>query len=176
LYAEPCAIPASPPMTTKSTPCRTRVSKIGPGSNSGADTVRDTSDLTHSTRVRNPTSYSVLWRECESCLVECRVESPLHRRRVQVEPFVHHPEELRERRDARRDDVALDTRDRGLRGPCANRELTLRQAVPAPRITEQLACGHAATISDQISRATLRAMRRDDRGFSVSPVAPRRRA
>ena len=47
-------------------------------------------------------------------------------RAPRVELLVHQPQQLGERRDRRRDDVALDPRDRSLRRSCAGGELPLR--------------------------------------------------
>ncbi len=57
------------------------------------------------------------------------------RRSLELEAFTHEIEELRERFEGRRDEAALDTRNRGLAGASAVGELVLAQAVPAPHIT-----------------------------------------
>lgn len=98
--------------------------------------------------------------------------TPIHGLGAQDELLVHHPEKLGERLDGGRHDSALDTGDRGLGGPGADRELALGQAVPAPGFAQELSGRHEATISDEISCYPRRM--RDGTGTPLSPVAKRR--
>src|SRR5205085_1845636 len=132
-YEEPRTIPASPPMTTKSTSCRANAWSIGLGSNSActrhvlADEVRE----------RDAVSEPLVHRSVEALLQQGHVMPVIDRLRVQAEFLAEQVEQVCERRDRRRDDVALDSRDRRLARACARGELRLRDAVAPSRIPEE---------------------------------------
>jgi len=75
--------------------------------------------------------------EGEVRLVERHVVAPVDRLRVERELLVHQPQQRTERRDARRDDVALDPRDRGLRRARTSCELPLSEPMAASRIAQK---------------------------------------
>lgn len=69
----------------------------------------------------------------------------------QIEAFPALAEETVERLDPRRQMVAFDPRDRGLRDPRPARQLSLGEAGLAPRLPEYRPCFHLAMITETIS-------------------------
>src|SRR6478735_5149222 len=142
-----------PPITTKSTSCRTRHESIAFGRNSGGSC--DATVAEHEVRGGDHVIHALVGREREHALVQRAVVPVVDRLGIEGQLLTHEIEPARERRDGGRDEVALDARDRGLRGPSPHRELALRQAVAAADGAEQLSRSHLLTISHLISTPEL---------------------
>src|SRR5919204_3908603 len=168
--ADPCAPPATPPMTTKSTPARASHSSAGAGSN-GASVSRGTLDLPHPARPRGLRVDPLFRRQRECRVEERRVVTGLDLRRCELELLAHQVDERGERIDRRRDEIALDSGDRGLACPGARGELLLRQPMPAPDLPKKLAGCHTFTISDLTYDLVRSRCRCDYRSASSSRVA-----
>src|SRR5690606_21897694 len=146
---DPCATPAIPPISTKSTPWRFSASKIRPGSKlAGGRTAVPPNDLGQG----DPLPDTFVGGELEVSADQRHVVAPVDRVSLEHELLVHQPQQLREGVHPRRDEPALDPRDRRLRGSGADRELLLRQPVAPADGAEQLGRGHLYILSDMRPR------------------------
>src|SRR5438874_9385138 len=130
-----------PPMSTKSTSCRLRCSTISFGRSSACSC--DATVAQSEVGEGDHAVDSLVGRERKLLPVEGPVVPVVDRLRRELKLLAHQVEPARERRDRGRDEVALDPRNRGLRGARAGGELALRQAVATSGRAEELSRGHA---------------------------------
>src|SRR5206468_3708357 len=145
-YEEPRAIPAIPPISTKSTSCAISACSIGLGRNSaGTRGAAITEDV-----VRDLSAVIDALGDCapEVLLQQRHVVPVVDRTRVEDELLAHQVEERAQRLDGGRDEATLDPRDRGLRGARPRCELRLREPMTPTGFAEELSGSHEASISD----------------------------
>src|ERR671931_657140 len=116
-----------PPISTKSTSCRSNVERIGCGWKSGRS--GDTTISKDEVRKVRTVAQPLLGGHRKRPVVERGVVPVVDRLRVELELFAHQVEEHRERVDGWGNAPLLDPGDRALTGPRAGGELGLRQAV-----------------------------------------------
>src|SRR6266516_5778053 len=117
-YEEPRAIPASPPMRTKSTSCSSSARMIGFGWNSVA--MSSSTVAEDEVREADPVVDAVRDGSLEVLTQERAVVAVVDRLRVEGQFFAQQIEQGGERFDGRGDEAALDAGDGGLAGAGAS--------------------------------------------------------
>src|SRR3989442_1450070 len=131
-YEEPCAPPATPPITTKSIPASTRRSRSGSGSNGSAS--EGTLKLADAVRPSGLAAQPIGDVPGKVLLEQGHVVAVVDRLRMQCELLAEQVKQLSEGVDRWGDEVALDAGDGGLGRAGSVGELLLGQAVAATGI------------------------------------------
>src|SRR5262249_7985545 len=143
-YDDPRAMPAIPPMSTKSTSCAISVCRIGLGRNSAG--TRDPAVAQDEVREVGLVIDSFADGAFEVLPQQRDVVPVVDRARIEHELLAHELEQRPQRFHGRRHEAALDPRDRSLGRASTSGELPLCQAVPRARIAEQLTRSHVPSV------------------------------